>query len=164
MPTAWRRAGGFGIMGKGTGGRGSVATWPRCSTLRKIHQKVLDTRSKRAQDRTRSEEIDRRIRRIQKMITLAMYDDNGMLFDVRSYRTIGVAWANFLGVGKMACVRAPHSLTWSARFDPRASSMTFSSFKSAARAHKTAAVEAHFAPGGPHSRGECGPCCTAFDY
>jgi hypothetical protein len=23
---------------------------------------------------------------------------------------------------------------------------------------------AHFAPGGPHARGECGPVCTAFDW
>jgi hypothetical protein len=22
----------------------------------------------------------------------------------------------------------------------------------------------HFAPGGPHARGDCGPVCTAFDY
>lgn len=25
-------------------------------------------------------------------------------------------------------------------------------------------MAAHFAPGGPHARGECGPVCTAFDY
>jgi len=23
---------------------------------------------------------------------------------------------------------------------------------------------AHFAPGGPHARGQCGPVCTAFDW
>lgn len=26
------------------------------------------------------------------------------------------------------------------------------------------AMAAHFAPGGPHARGECGPVCTAFDW
>jgi hypothetical protein len=26
------------------------------------------------------------------------------------------------------------------------------------------AFEAHFAPDGPHARGECGPICTAFDW
>ena len=26
------------------------------------------------------------------------------------------------------------------------------------------AIAAHFAPGGPHDRGECGPICTAFDW
>lgn len=24
--------------------------------------------------------------------------------------------------------------------------------------------ETHFAPGGPHARGDCGPVCTAFDW
>ena len=28
----------------------------------------------------------------------------------------------------------------------------------------SAAIHAHFAPGGPHSRGACGPVCTAFDW
>jgi hypothetical protein len=27
-----------------------------------------------------------------------------------------------------------------------------------------AAIRAHFAPGGPHDRGVCGPVCTAFDW
>ena len=27
-----------------------------------------------------------------------------------------------------------------------------------------AAIAAHFAPGGPHATGKCGPVCTAFDY
>ena len=26
------------------------------------------------------------------------------------------------------------------------------------------AVRAHFAPGGPHATGKCGPVCTAFDW
>lgn len=26
------------------------------------------------------------------------------------------------------------------------------------------AIAAHFAPGSPHSRGCCGPVCTAFDW
>jgi hypothetical protein len=26
------------------------------------------------------------------------------------------------------------------------------------------AMNEHFAPGGPHQRGVCGPVCTAFDY
>ncbi len=26
------------------------------------------------------------------------------------------------------------------------------------------AIKAHFAPGGPHERGDCGPVCTAFDW
>ena len=26
------------------------------------------------------------------------------------------------------------------------------------------AIAAHFAPGGPHDRGLCGPVCTAFDW
>jgi hypothetical protein len=26
------------------------------------------------------------------------------------------------------------------------------------------AIRAHFAPGGPHATGKCGPICTAFDY
>ena len=26
------------------------------------------------------------------------------------------------------------------------------------------AIAAHFAPGGPHSLGKCGPVCTAFDW
>lgn len=26
------------------------------------------------------------------------------------------------------------------------------------------AIDAHFAPGGPHARGDCGPVCTAFDW
>ena len=25
-------------------------------------------------------------------------------------------------------------------------------------------IAAHFAPGGRHQRGKCGPVCTAFDY
>lgn len=25
-------------------------------------------------------------------------------------------------------------------------------------------IDAHFARGGPHDRGECGPVCTAFDW
>ncbi len=25
-------------------------------------------------------------------------------------------------------------------------------------------IKAHFAPGSPHARGECGPVCTAFDW
>lgn len=29
---------------------------------------------------------------------------------------------------------------------------------------RSKAIEAHFAPGGPHSRGLCGPVCTAFDW
>jgi hypothetical protein len=28
----------------------------------------------------------------------------------------------------------------------------------------TAAMRDHFAPGGPHATGTCGPVCTAFDY
>jgi hypothetical protein len=27
-----------------------------------------------------------------------------------------------------------------------------------------AAIAAHFASGGPHATGKCGPVCTAFDY
>ena len=27
-----------------------------------------------------------------------------------------------------------------------------------------AARRAHFAPNGPHARGDCGPVCTAFDW
>jgi hypothetical protein len=27
-----------------------------------------------------------------------------------------------------------------------------------------AAMDVHFAPGGPHARGVCGPVCTAFDW
>lgn len=27
-----------------------------------------------------------------------------------------------------------------------------------------AAIAEHFAPNGPHARGECGPVCTAFDW
>lgn len=27
-----------------------------------------------------------------------------------------------------------------------------------------AALRAHFAPGGPHRAGKCGPVCTAFDW
>lgn len=26
------------------------------------------------------------------------------------------------------------------------------------------ALEAHFAPGGPHARGDCGPVCTCGDW
>jgi len=26
------------------------------------------------------------------------------------------------------------------------------------------AIKAHFAPGGPHEQGKCGPVCTAFDW
>jgi len=29
---------------------------------------------------------------------------------------------------------------------------------------RSAAIKAHFAPGGKHDRGECGPVCTAFDW
>lgn len=29
---------------------------------------------------------------------------------------------------------------------------------------RTASIHAHFAPNGPHARGECGPVCTAFDW
>lgn len=29
---------------------------------------------------------------------------------------------------------------------------------------RAAAIAAHFAPGGPHSQGKCGPVCTAFDW
>lgn len=31
-------------------------------------------------------------------------------------------------------------------------------------AQQDAARREHFAPGGPHARGVCGPVCTAFDY
>ncbi len=31
-------------------------------------------------------------------------------------------------------------------------------------AERSAAMRAHFAAGGVHSRGECGPVCTAFDW
>jgi hypothetical protein len=31
-------------------------------------------------------------------------------------------------------------------------------------AERSAAIHAHFAPGGPHNRGDCGPVCTAFDW
>ncbi len=30
-------------------------------------------------------------------------------------------------------------------------------------ASQLAAIKAHFAPGGPHDLGKCGPVCTAFD-
>lgn len=33
-----------------------------------------------------------------------------------------------------------------------------------ADAERTEAIRAHFAEGGPHARGECGPVCTAFDW
>jgi len=29
---------------------------------------------------------------------------------------------------------------------------------------RTAAIHDHFAPGGPHALGHCGPVCTAFDW
>lgn len=29
---------------------------------------------------------------------------------------------------------------------------------------RTREIEVHFAPGGPHDRGDCGPICTAFDW
>jgi hypothetical protein len=31
-------------------------------------------------------------------------------------------------------------------------------------AERTAAIRAHFAAGGPHEGGLCGPVCTAFDW
>lgn len=31
-------------------------------------------------------------------------------------------------------------------------------------AQTSAAIKAHFAPGGPHDLGTCGPVCTAFDW
>ena len=31
-------------------------------------------------------------------------------------------------------------------------------------AARRADIAAHFAPGGRHARGECGPVCTAFDW
>lgn len=31
-------------------------------------------------------------------------------------------------------------------------------------ARRIDAIRAHFAPGGPHALGLCGPVCTAFDY
>lgn len=31
-------------------------------------------------------------------------------------------------------------------------------------AARSAGISAHFAPGGPHARGECGPVCTAYDW
>ena len=31
-------------------------------------------------------------------------------------------------------------------------------------AQDRAARKAHFGPGGPHRRGDCGPVCTAFDW
>ena len=34
----------------------------------------------------------------------------------------------------------------------------------AAAETETEMIRAHFAPGGPHSRGDCGPVCTAFDW
>jgi hypothetical protein len=33
-----------------------------------------------------------------------------------------------------------------------------------ADAMRCAAIRAHFAPGGPHSRGACGPVCTFGDW
>ncbi len=33
-----------------------------------------------------------------------------------------------------------------------------------AERQRTAEIAAHFAPGGPHARGECGPVCTTFDW
>jgi hypothetical protein len=35
--------------------------------------------------------------------------------------------------------------------------------KSAREEQQKAAIRAHFAPNGPHAKGECGPVCTAFD-
>ncbi|AYF78321.1 hypothetical protein D7D52_35885 [Nocardia yunnanensis] len=34
----------------------------------------------------------------------------------------------------------------------------------AADAQRERRMDEHFAPGGPHQRGDCGPVCTAFDY
>lgn len=31
-------------------------------------------------------------------------------------------------------------------------------------AERSEEIKAHFAPGGPHARGVCGPVCTAFDW
>jgi hypothetical protein len=31
-------------------------------------------------------------------------------------------------------------------------------------AQRIQAIHKHFAPGGPHSQGKCGPVCTAFDW
>lgn len=31
-------------------------------------------------------------------------------------------------------------------------------------ADRKRAIDRHFAPGGPHARGVCGPVCTAFDW
>jgi hypothetical protein len=37
------------------------------------------------------------------------------------------------------------------------------SHRAAQQTQERAAIAAHFAPGGPHARGDCGPVCTAFD-
>ena len=31
-------------------------------------------------------------------------------------------------------------------------------------ARRNSDIDAHFARGGPHDKGECGPVCTAFDW
>jgi len=36
--------------------------------------------------------------------------------------------------------------------------------KRAQESQRNREIRAHFAPGGPHARGLCGPVCTAFDY
>jgi hypothetical protein len=36
--------------------------------------------------------------------------------------------------------------------------------KAADDAQRHAAIKAHFAPGGKHALGLCGPVCTAFDW
>jgi hypothetical protein len=36
--------------------------------------------------------------------------------------------------------------------------------KAASDTMERRAIAAHFAPGGPHALGLCGPVCTAFDY
>lgn len=49
-----------------------------------------------------------------------------------------------------------------------AAPVTWGGFTAADRrrhaAQDDAARRAHFAPGGPHATGKCGPICTAFDY
>jgi hypothetical protein len=36
--------------------------------------------------------------------------------------------------------------------------------KASDNAMREAAIQAHFAPNGPHAKGLCGPVCTAFDW
>ena len=36
--------------------------------------------------------------------------------------------------------------------------------KAQQEARRNSEIDAHFARGGPHDRGECGPVCTAFDW